>query len=159
MKGPRAVSNIDGQNHIPLLHSISPNCRGPSFRDTLTSTTGGMLTMLSRYVVCNLSVNGRAPFRGVKDREIEVLSTECGKRAAPASISHPQRKRSIGELAVPGTWREPFAPSVIERVNMETGIRYDLISFSPDSVSYSNFLLRRLRGPPMPALILSSALA
>lgn len=122
------------------------------------STTGGMRTTFSRYVVCKLTLRGCTPFRGVHHRETEVLSTELGKRAAPASISHPWKKRRIEEHSLPGTAKEPLAPSDMDRVNMEIGIRYGLISFSPDSVSYSTSLLSRLREPPMPALILSSAL-
>jgi hypothetical protein len=59
----------------------------------------------------------------------------------------------------PGSVKDPFIPRLMDRVNIETGIKYDLVSFSPDSVSYSISLLRRVKGPPMPALILSSALA
>jgi hypothetical protein len=79
--------------------------------------------IFSRYVVCNLNLNGSAPFRGVNDRATHVLSTGAGKRAVPASISQPWKKFGINGKTIPGTTKEPLAPRVIERVNIDIGIR------------------------------------
>ena len=84
---------------------------------------GGMRSGLLWQVACVCSVSGLAPFSGVKDREMPLLSTELGRSDSPASISQPFKKRRTDTAAFPGIVYEPFMPSVIERVNMEIGNR------------------------------------